>query len=58
MIMTQGGPTDSTMTMSYYIYQQGIKYRDVGYSSAIALLYTLFMSTVALTLRKVTDQKD
>ncbi|MCI8413157.1 MAG: sugar ABC transporter permease [Clostridia bacterium] len=58
MIMTQGGPVDSTMTMSYYIYQQGIKYRDVGYSSAIALLYTLFMSTIALTLRKVTDQKD
>lgn len=54
MIMTQGGPLDSTLTMSYLIYRQGIDYYDVGYSSAIALFYTIIMSTVALTLRKVT----
>ncbi len=58
MIMTDGGPVDSTMTMSFYIYRQGIKYRDVAYSSAIALIYTVFMSVIALTLRKVTDVKD
>ncbi len=58
MIMTQGGPEDGTMTMSYYIYQQGITFRDVGYSSAIAMVYTIFMSAIALTLRKVTEVKD
>ena len=58
MIMTQGGPEDGTMTMSYYIYQQGITFRDVGYSSAIAMIYTIFMSAIALTLRKVMDVKD
>ncbi len=58
MIMTQGGPEDGTMTMSYYIYQQGITFRDVGYSSAIAMIYTIFMSVIALTLRKVMDVKD
>lgn len=58
MIMTQGGPEDGTMTMSYYIYQQGITFRDVGYSSAIAMVYTIFMSVIALTLRKVTEAKD
>lgn len=58
MIMTGGGPVDSTMTMSYYIYTQGITFRDVGYSSAIALLYTFFMAAIALTLRKVMDVKD
>ena len=42
------------MTMSYYIYLQGVEYWDVGYSSAIALFYTIIMSVVALTLRKVT----
>jgi len=52
--MTGGGPLDSTMTMSYYIYLQGVEYWDVGYSSAIALFYTIIMSVVALTLRKVT----
>ena len=58
MIMTQGGPEDGTMTMSYYIYQQGITFRDVGYSSAIAMIYTIFMSVIALTLRKVMEVKD
>lgn len=58
MIMTQGGPEDGTMTMSYYIYQQGITFRDVGYSSAIAMVYTIFMSAIALTLRRVTEAKD
>lgn len=58
MIMTGGGPVDSTMTMSYYIYTQGIKFRDVGYSSAIAFVYTIFMSAIALTLRKVMDVKE
>ena len=54
MIMTGGGPLNSTLTMSYYIYLQGVKYWDVGYSSAIALFYTIIMSAVALTLRKIT----
>ena len=39
-------------------YQQGITFRDVGYSSAIAMIYTIFMSVIALTLRKVMDVKD
>ncbi|MGD9605037.1 MAG: carbohydrate ABC transporter permease [Bacilli bacterium] len=56
MIMTRGGPIDRTLTMSYYIYLQGINFRDVGYSSAIALIYTIFMATIALTLRKVFEK--
>ena len=53
MVMTQGGPLDSTLTLSYYIYQNGIDYRDVGYSSAIALLFTIVIASVSLGLRKV-----
>ncbi len=53
MVMTEGGPINSTLTMSYYIYKQGIQYRDVGYSSAIALFYTIVMATVALVIRKL-----
>ena len=56
MIMTGGGPMNATLTMSYYIYQNGITYRLVGYSSAIALLYTIFMATIALTLNKITSK--
>ncbi len=53
MIMTGGGPLDSTLTMSYLIYKTGIDYHDVGYSSAIALFYTIIIATISLTLRKV-----
>ncbi len=56
LIMTKGGPLDSTMTMSYYIYQQGIMFRDVGYSSAVALIYTVFLAAITLTIRKVLDK--
>lgn len=59
MIMTGGGPDGATMTMSYYIYQSafGNNY-NVGYSSAIAMLYTVFMAAAALTLRKVMKIKN
>lgn len=63
MIMTPSGLPDVngrevTTTMSWYIYKQGLEYYDVGFSSAIALIYTVFLATIALTLRKVMDVKD
>ena len=59
MIMTGGGPDGATMTMSYYIYQTafGNNY-NVGYSSAIAMLYTIFMAAIALGLRKLMRVKN
>jgi fructooligosaccharide transport system permease protein len=53
MIMTNGGPLNSTLTMSLYIYRTGVTYKNVGYSSAIALLYTIVIASISLTLRKV-----
>lgn len=57
MIMTAGGPDNATLTMSYYIYNNGVVYdKSVGYSSAIALIYTVFMAVVALTSRKFLEK--
>ncbi len=58
MIMTNGGPIDSTLTVSLYIYRQGITFRDVGYSSAIAMIFTILIATVALTLRRVFKEEE
>lgn len=56
MIMTQGGPDDSTYTMSYFIYDRARNGgKGLGYSSAVALFYTIVMATIALVLRKVTS---
>ncbi len=36
--MTAGGPGTSTTTMAYFVYQQGISFFDLGYSSTLALV--------------------
>ena len=45
--MTQGGPGNATEMLPTYIYRQGIKFLDVGYSSATAVLFITVMSLVA-----------
>ena len=39
MLLT--GYQDRSMTLSYYMYQQGFTYRHVGYSCAVALMLTI-----------------
>ncbi len=41
-VMTRGGPQNSTYIMEYYIYQMGIRYRQYGLSSALAIFLLLF----------------
>lgn len=36
--MTQGGPLDSTKVIVYYIYQQGFRFQDMGYASAMSIV--------------------
>lgn len=43
-IMTQGGPSNSSMTLAMWIYQQTIYNYSPGYASAIAVLMTLGLS--------------
>lgn len=53
MVMTQGGPMNSTMTMVYYIYQTGFTDRMVGYSSSIALIFTTMIGMISIAQRKL-----
>jgi ABC-type sugar transport systems, permease components len=47
-VMTNGGPLNSTLTISMYLYQQGFNYFHQGYASAIA--YVLFIIIVVLSV--------
>ena len=47
-ILTKGGPLDSTLTVSVYLYQHAFQYLELGYGSAIA--YILAGITIALSL--------
>ncbi|MGG4380739.1 sugar ABC transporter permease [Priestia megaterium] len=58
MVMTQGGPVNSTMTVVHYIYQTGFTDRMVGYASSIALLFGTIIGLVTLAQRKLVKEED
>ena len=55
--MLMVGYEDRAVTISYYMYQQGYSYYHVGYSSAIALLMTIFIGTITFLQRKLLGGK-
>lgn len=48
--MTAGGPGTSTTTMSYFVYQQGITFFNLGYSSTLALVMLVLSLLLAAPL--------
>ncbi len=45
--MSQGGPLDSTKVIVYYIYQQGFRFQDMGYASAISVVTLVLLLIVS-----------
>ena len=56
MLMT--GYMDHTVTLSYYMYNKGYTERWVGYSSAVALLMTIFIGGITLIQRRLFREKE
>ncbi|NME99623.1 sugar ABC transporter permease [Aneurinibacillus aneurinilyticus] len=52
-VMTQGGPLDATKTLVYMVYEEGFKFRDVGYSSAIAIVFFVIVLVISIIQRKL-----
>ena len=46
-VMTQGGPLQSTVSVLYFMYEEGFKWWNLGSASAVA--FTLFLFILALT---------
>ena len=57
-IMTNGGPQDSTKTVVQFIYEQGFQYRNIGYSSAISVIFFIFVLLISMILRKIIFTKE
>ena len=51
-VMTQGGPNESTTTIVFMIFQQGFQFRNVGYSSAIAVIFFVLILFVSVLMKK------
>jgi multiple sugar transport system permease protein len=45
-VMTGGGPLNSTRSVAMYVYDQGFKFLNLGYASAIA--YALFVAIIVI----------
>lgn len=58
MVYDARWPLNSTITMVYYIYQQGFTDRLVGYSSSIALVFTTLIGMISLVQRRVLKEDD
>ncbi|MEU4547972.1 carbohydrate ABC transporter permease [Nonomuraea dietziae] len=48
-VLTGGGPDNSTLTISLYLYQNGFRYFDFGYAAAIAYALTLIVAVFGIT---------
>jgi multiple sugar transport system permease protein len=50
--MTRGGPLDSTKVLVYYIYQQGFRFQDMGYASALSIVAIAILVVVSYLLMR------
>ena len=55
-VMTSGGPANATTTLVYHIIQMGSGRGDVGYASALSLIFFLIVLTITLIQRKLTKE--
>lgn len=47
-VLTNGGPDNATLTVGMYLYQNGFRYFDFGYASAIGYALTLIIAVISL----------
>ncbi|MFE7590330.1 carbohydrate ABC transporter permease [Kitasatospora sp. NPDC057512] len=57
-VLTGGGPDNATLTVSMYLYQNGFRYFDFGYASAIAYALTLLVSVLGAVQMRLMGEKD
>lgn len=54
-LMTNGGPENGTLVLAFYIYEQGFKFFNTGYASALAMIMfvlVMVLTVVQLALRR------
>ncbi|MBW8842087.1 MAG: sugar ABC transporter permease [Sphingomonadales bacterium] len=55
-VMTQGGPVESTVSILYFMYEQGFRWWNLGFASAIAFVLFLIMFALTLVQLKVSER--
>ncbi|MDH6707345.1 lactose/L-arabinose transport system permease protein [Kitasatospora sp. MAA19] len=57
-VLTGGGPDNATLTVSMYLYQNGFRYFDFGYASAIAYALTLLVTVLGAVQMRLMGERD
>ena len=57
-VMTSGGPQDATSTLVYHAVRKGYREQDMGYGSAISLIFFVCVLLISLIQRWLTREKD
>ena len=57
-VMTNGGPGNATEMLPNYIYKQGLKFFDAGYSAALAIVFVVIMTLVTVGFLKMRDRME
>ncbi|MFC4736893.1 carbohydrate ABC transporter permease [Bacillus daqingensis] len=57
-ILTDGGPNNSTLTISLYLYLNGFRYFDFNYASAIAYVLVIIIALFSYVQMKVVGDDD
>jgi multiple sugar transport system permease protein len=56
-VMTQGGPRDSTTTVVFEAVRSGFKQQEMGYASAITLVFFMLILVITGIQRLLTREK-
>lgn len=56
-VMTEGGPLQSTLSVLYFMYEEGFKWWSLGRASAVAFLLFVLMFVVTLVQLRVTRRE-
>ena len=57
-VMTSGGPQDATSTLVYHAVRKGYREQDMGYGSAISLIFFVGVLVISLIQRRLTREKN
>lgn len=55
-VMTNGGPGSATEMLPNYIYKQGLKFFNAGYSASLAIVFVLTMTIVTALFLRTRDR--
>ncbi|MBN2761020.1 MAG: sugar ABC transporter permease [Rhodobacteraceae bacterium] len=56
-VMTQGGPNNASMLLLYYIYEQGFRFWDTAYASALTVVMVVILALVGIGQFFLLDRK-